>query len=106
MTKGVRKEVNPGAKLQSLINHFEKTMKLILNEAGKPEFTASIAQLKGKREAAAAKKNKLNKDAQEVSRHLQKYPGLSRQVLTALRSKIAEYKELGVIEKYMTGLAK
>jgi hypothetical protein len=106
MTIGIKKGVNSGKKIQNLILQFERTMKLILKEAGKPEFAASITQLKEEIKASDEKKNKLNQDARSVSKHLQTYPGLSRQVLTAIRAKIAEYRTLGVIEKYKVGPGK
>ena len=73
-------------------------MELILNESGNPEFAATIAELKEKIESAEA--NKLNKEAREVSKQLLKFPGLSKQVLAVVRAKIAEYKLLGVIDKF------
>ena len=98
MARVVRKTRNPVERLQDLVSQLGNVTESILEEAEKPDFAGSIAKMRD----AAAKKVILCKDAQEVSRHLQMYPGISRQVLASLRMKIAEYKSLGVLEKYKT----
>lgn len=100
MPRGVRKTRNPVERLQDLVSQLENVTEAILEEAEKTDFAGSIALLKARMKDAAAKKVILCKDAQEVSRHLQTYPGISKQVLASLRMKIAEYKSLGVLEKY------
>jgi hypothetical protein len=102
MARVVRKTRNPVERLQDLVSQLGNVTESILEEAEKPDFAGSIALLKTKMQDAAAKKVILCKDAKEVSRHLQMYPGISRQVLASLRMKIAEYKSLGVLEKYKT----
>lgn len=87
-------------RIERLLKEFRTTMEMIINEAGKPEFAASITQLKEK----TVKTVKLNKDVLQMKGYFQRYPGLSRQFLSAVRGKIAEYTDLGVIDKYTTEL--
>jgi hypothetical protein len=100
MPKGVRKSRNPVEKLQEIVSQLQNVTEAILNEAAKPDFPASVAQLKARSREKESKKIRLSKEACEVSKLLQTFPGLSKQVLAALKSKIAEYQLLGVLEKY------
>jgi len=102
MAKGPRKARNPVEKLQSHVAQMDNIVQAILDSADKPEFASSIVALRQKREEEESGKTKLNKDAREVSKLLKLYPGLSKQVLVSLRSKISEYKTLNVLEKYKT----
>jgi hypothetical protein len=104
MPKGVRKTRNPVERLQDLVSQLGNVTEAILEDAQKPEFSSAIALLKAKRKQEESEKVHLCKDAQEVVRYLQTYPGISRQVLASLRMKIAEYKNLGVLDKYKTDI--
>jgi len=102
MPKGSRKSRNPVEKLLTQVSQLDNTVHAILDAACNPDFAEAIAALKKKQEEEKSKKYKLNKEAREVSKLLQTYPGLSKQILSSLKSKISEYKTLGVIEKYKT----
>jgi len=102
MPKGTRNTRNPVEKLLLQVSQLDNTVNAVLESADKPDFAKSISALKLKIEENKSSQSKLNKEAREVSKLLQTYPGLSRQVLSSLKSKIAEYKTLGVIDKYKT----
>lgn len=104
MAKGNCQARNPLEKLQALTGQLENAVDSIMDAASKPDFSTLIQQLKTKREGEALKKTKLNKEGREISKLLVHYPGLSRQILSGLKSKIAEYKALAVIDKYKTDL--
>jgi len=100
MPKGKRQARNPVEKLQVISGQLENAVEAVMEAALKPDFSTLIQQLKAKREEESEKKTKLNKEAREVTKLLVQYPGLSRQVLSGLKSKIAEYKALSVLDKY------
>jgi hypothetical protein len=102
MAKGPRKQRNPIEKLQDQIAQLDNTARAIIEAADKPGFADAVAAFKKNQESEKAQDSKTNKEAREVAKLLHTYPGLSKQVLSALKSKIAEYKSLGVIEKYKT----
>lgn len=100
MPKGPRQSRNPVEKLQSFAGQLDNIVQAIFESAEKPDFASSIVALKKQNEEEQSQKTNLNKDAREVTKLLQTYPGLSKQVVLSLRSKIAEYKALGVLDKY------
>lgn len=102
MPRGQRQSRNPVEKLQSHVAQLGNIVQSILEAAEKPDFVTSIVALRKAQEEAQAKKSKLNNDAREVVKLLQTYPGLSKQVLVSLKSKITEYKFLDVLDKYKT----
>jgi len=100
MPRGGRAIKNPFEKLILQYGQIENTIQAIIDSAEKPDFVSSIVSLKQKMEDEASNKSKLNDDAREVLKLLQTYPGLSKSVLAHLRSKISEYKSLGILDKY------
>lgn len=102
MPKGQRKPRNPIEKLMSCVAQMENTVQSVLDNADKPEFVNSIIALRKKKEEENNKKSTINDEAREVVKQLQKYPGLSKQSLSFLRSKISEYKTLNILSKYET----
>lgn len=102
MPKGQRKARNPVEKLQGMVSMMENITHAIIENAGKPEFAASMEALRSKKEAGKGGKSKRNKEASEVAKQLTTYPGLARQTLTFVKGKIGEYKTLGVLEQYKT----
>jgi len=104
MPKGPRQSRNPVEKLQAYGTQLENIFQAILESAEKPDFVSSIIALKKKIEDDTSNKTKLNKEAREVTKLLQTYPGLSKQILISLRSKISEYKALNVLEQYKTAI--
>lgn len=102
MPRGQRQSRNPVEKLQSHVAQLENIVQSILEAADKPDFVASVVALRKAQEEAQAKKSKMNNDSREVVKLLQTYPGLSKQVLVSLKSKITEYKSLDVLDKYKT----
>ncbi|HON12011.1 MAG TPA: hypothetical protein PLE24_14185 [Chitinispirillaceae bacterium] len=100
MSRGPRQSRNPVEKLQEHVSQLGNIVEAILESAEKPDFVESVLALKRKKKEGKTGKADVNKEAKEVGKLLQMYPGLSKQVLGMLRSRIGEYKELGVIEKY------
>jgi|WetSurMetagenome_2_1015567.scaffolds.fasta_scaffold350497_2 hypothetical protein len=100
MPKGIPKMVDPGQKIQDLIVRFNRTMDLIIDKAGNPEFAASITQLKKDKEALKVKEEHLSKDLLLMREYFLRYPGLAKQFVLTVRAKISEYTELGLIDKY------
>ncbi len=100
MPKGQRQTRNPVERLFAVSSMLENVVQSVLDSADNPTFASSIIEFRKKREEEESKKSNLNKDAREVMKLLQTYPGLSKQTLGHLRSKIAEYKDLDIIEKY------
>lgn len=102
MPRGQRQSRNPVEKLFEQAGQIENTLQALLESAGKPDFINSIESLRKKREEDQSKKSKLNADSREVLKLLQTYPGLSKTILVSLKSKISEYKNLGILDKYKT----
>jgi len=102
MAKGPRKQRNPVEKLQDQIAQLDNTVRAIIEAADKPGFADTVSAFKKSQESKKDLDSKANKESHEIAKLLQTYPGLSKQVLSALKLKIAEYKSLGVIDKYKT----
>jgi hypothetical protein len=100
--KGSRKSRNPVEKLQSQISQLQNVCDAILDSAENPDFAQSIIELRKKKESEQSNKSKLGKEAREAVKLLRKYPGLSKQFLSSIRSKISEYRSLNVLDKYKT----
>ena len=100
MSRGPRQSRNPVEKLQEHVSQLGNIVEAILESAEKPDFVESVLALKRKKKEEKTGKTDVNKEAKEVGKLLQMYPGLSKQVLASLRSRIAEYNILGVIDKY------
>lgn len=93
---------NPLEKLMTLSSQLDNVIKSIFENAGKPEFQSSLLELKAKLDNSES--SEMSKDASEIVKLLQQYDGLSKPTLQFLRSKIAEYKDLGVLENYKTAI--
>ena len=100
MPKGQRKARNPVEKLQVMVSMMENITNSIVENAGKPEFAASMEALRSRIETGKDGKTKQNKEAREVAKQLRTYPGLARQTLTFVKGKIGEYKALNVLDQY------
>lgn len=102
MPKGIRQSKNPIEKLDSHIAHLGNIIQAIYDSAEKPDFVSGILALKAKRQYATSVANSQNKEAREVDKLLKLYPGLAKPILSALKSKILEYKALDILDKYKT----
>jgi hypothetical protein len=100
MPKGPRQSKNPVEKLVLQVSQLNNTVDSILDSAVKPGFADAIIALKTKRDEEHSKGPNQDKEAREVCKLLGTYPGLAKSILSALKSKISEYKALGVIDKY------
>jgi hypothetical protein len=100
MPKGTRQARNPVEKLVAQVSQLNNVVDSILESADKPGFVEAIVALKSKKTETQAKGPNQNKEAKEVNKLLKTYPGLAKSILSTLKSKISEYKALGVIDKY------
>lgn len=105
MPKGKRTPVNPVEKLEIIATQLVNIKDSLIEAASKPDFAQKIADLKAKLAVEEKSKSNLNKETLEIVKHLKAYPGLSKQILTHVRSKIAEYKTLNILETFKTELA-
>lgn len=104
MAKGKREPVNPVTKLEIIASQLVNLKNSLIEAASKPDFAQKVAALKAKQAGEDQTKSKLNKESSEIVKHLKAYPGLSRQILTHVRSKIAEYKTLNILETFKNEL--
>lgn len=100
MTKGLRQSRNPVERLVSLKSQLENVVQAILDSASNPNFSKEIEELKKQIDAEESKKSNINKESREIMKLLQTYPGLSKQVLTFLKTRINDYTEINAIDKF------
>lgn len=89
---------NPFEKLITLSAQLDNVIKAIFESAGSPEFLSSLSELKSK--LINDNPEEISKDTTEIVKLLQMYEGLSKPTLAYLKSKINEYKDLGVLNNY------
>lgn len=105
MPKGKRTPVNPIEKLETIAGQLVNIKDALIEAASKQDFALLIAALKEKQVGEQQSKSHLNKETSEIVKHLKAYPGLSKQILTHVRSKIAEYRTLKILETFEKELA-
>jgi len=104
MAKGKREPVNPVAKLEIIASQLMNLKESFIRAVSQPDFVQKVAALKAKQAGEDQTKSRLNKETREIVKHLRAFPGLSRQILTHVRSKIAEYKTLNILETFKNEL--
>jgi hypothetical protein len=102
MPKGPRKSRNPVERLVAQVSQLNHVVDSILDSADKPGFVEAIVTFKEKKSGGSSRGQNQNKQSREVNKLLKIYPGLAKPILITLKSKISEYKGLGVIDKYKT----
>jgi|LFRM01.1.fsa_nt_gb hypothetical protein len=103
MSKRQRISKNPVDKLIQNVSQLDNIVKSILENADKPDFVSSLVSLRQQKEEEDSKKSRLSSEGTEIVKILQTYPGLSKVALVFLKSKISEYKSLGVLDQYKSG---
>jgi len=99
MARG-RKTPNPVSKLINLNNQLALTIESLVQSSAEPDFQEQVQTIKADLEKREKKENALNREAKEISRILSRYPGLSKEVLFDVKTKVSNYKRLDILDNF------
>jgi hypothetical protein len=101
MPRGKRTKINPAAKLVDLHKKLGNTLDALLASADSPDFLPGLKAVRDQIQAEAKESSTLDKPTKDVMKIMGQYnEDFSKLILSMVRGKVSELKELGAIDQF------
>ncbi len=93
---------NPVLKIISISKQLNTSIELLLENADNKDFVKALVDLREQLLEEEKKRSNMDNHTKEIAKILEKYNHhISKMLLTILKGKLSEYKNIGVLETYM-----